>query len=72
VSWVLAIVFAIPLTVLIDNALSDVVHRALPLTFSPLFALLWLFGAILVAVVASITPARRAAGLTIRQTLSES
>jgi ABC-type lipoprotein release transport system permease subunit len=40
------------------------------MVYSPLVALLWLIGVVLVATIASVAPARRAAALTIRQTLA--
>jgi ABC-type lipoprotein release transport system permease subunit len=53
------------ITQLLDAAMG----RPLPLVFSPTTALLWLVASTLVATIASAAPARRAAELTIRETL---
>ena len=70
-SWVIALLVATPLTIWIGKILSATVNRQMPLVFSPTVALLWLVGVVLVATIASVAPAKRAAGLTIRQTLAE-
>jgi putative ABC transport system permease protein len=70
-SWVIALLVAVPLTIWIGKTLSATLNRPMPLVFSPTVALLWLVGVVLVATIASVAPARRAAGLTIRQTLGE-
>jgi putative ABC transport system permease protein len=69
VSWVLTLLCALPLTIWIGKLMSNMVNRSLPMVYSPVVALLWLIGVLLVAAIASVAPARRAAGLTIRQTL---
>ncbi len=68
-SWLVAVLVAVPLTVWIGALMSGVLNRAMPIVFSPLVAGLWLLGVALVAIIASVAPARRAARLTIRQTL---
>ncbi|HTE42515.1 MAG TPA: ABC transporter permease, partial [Steroidobacteraceae bacterium] len=70
VSWLMALVFAIPLTIWIEASMSHAINRPLPMMLSPSVALLWLFGVTLVAIVASVAPAKRAAALTVRQTLA--
>jgi putative ABC transport system permease protein len=70
ISWLLTLVCTLPLTIWIGNLMSAAVHRSLPMVYSPLVALLWLIGVVLVATIASVAPARRAAALTIRQTLA--
>jgi putative ABC transport system permease protein len=70
-SWVFALLLAFPLTMWIGKILSAILNRQLPLVVSPTVAVLWLVGVVLVATIASVAPAKRAAGLTIRQTLAE-
>jgi putative ABC transport system permease protein len=68
-SWIVAVLVAVPLTVWIGVLMSEAVDRTMPIVFSPLVAGLWLLGVALVAIIASVAPARRAARLTVRQTL---
>jgi putative ABC transport system permease protein len=70
-SWLIALLLATPLTWWLGRLLSATLNRQLPLVFSPTVALLWLVGVVLVATIASVAPAKRAAGLTIRQTLAQ-
>ncbi len=68
-SWVLALLCAAPLTVWTEKALGAVVNRPFPVVFSPIVAFLWVGGVALLAIVASVAPAKRASKLTVRETL---
>lgn len=68
-SSVLAMVLASLPSAVVGAALASVSSQALSLHLSPSAALLWLAGSLVAALAVSYFPARRAAGLTIRQTL---
>lgn len=70
-SWLAALVLALPLSLLVDTIAGQVGLQA-PLVFrvSLLGSLLWLALAVGLAVLASLVPARGAARLTVRQVLA--
>jgi putative ABC transport system permease protein len=70
VSWALGVVLSIPITYLLDYGVGIAIFQA-PLTviFSVTGSLVWLFGMLLVAAIASAIPAWRASRLAVRETL---
>lgn len=65
-SWVAALVLAVPLTGLVGTTVGMLSFRVrLPLVIDPIGVLSWLALALLVAVVATLLPARRASRLTV-------
>lgn len=71
-SWVLAFALSIPLTLLVDRIVGNLGFLApLPLVVSAAAAALWLGLVVVVAVVATVLPARRAARLVIRAALAQ-
>jgi putative ABC transport system permease protein len=69
-SWLIAVPLSIPISASVGNVLASISSQPLELNLSPSAAGLW-FGLVLVAsTVASFLPARRAAQLTVRQTLA--
>jgi putative ABC transport system permease protein len=70
-SWLGAALLAIPLSGLLSYAVGVAMLQApLSTTFSAGGALLWLAAVALVSALASFVPARRAAGLTVREVLA--
>ncbi|HYP97631.1 MAG TPA: ABC transporter permease [Polyangiaceae bacterium] len=65
-SWIAALVLAVPLTALVGKTVGMLAFRVrLPLVIDPFAALTWLGLAALVAVAATLLPARRASRLTV-------
>jgi putative ABC transport system permease protein len=65
-SWVVALALAVPLTALVGKTVGMLAFRVrLPLVIDPIAVLSWLALAALVAVVATLLPARRASRLTV-------
>jgi putative ABC transport system permease protein len=71
ISWLLSLLVAIPITHLLDNRLG-VRLMTVPITYiySTEGALIWLVIALVLAVVASLVPARNAVRLTVRDVLA--
>jgi putative ABC transport system permease protein len=71
VSWLGGAVLAYPLSVILSNQVGDSLVRApLLYTFPPAGVLLWLFGSIALASIATFAPARRASSISVREVLS--
>jgi len=71
VSWIISIALAIPLTnVLCIGVGNAIVTAPLPVVYSLTGIIVWLFGTLLLAAVASALPAGRASRLTVRDTLA--
>lgn len=69
-SWVLAAVFSIPITYLLDYGVGVTIFQSpLLAVFNWTGSLIWLIGILLMAVLASALPAWRASRLTVRDTL---
>src|SRR5215813_11074275 len=70
-SWIVALVLAVPLTLRLGGVLGTAGAFGAPLSVlvSPTGALAWLGVTSVVAVTASLIPARRASGLTVREAL---
>lgn len=67
-SWVAALILAIPLTVLVDTLVGNLGFVApLPLIIAPLPALAWLALAAVLSLAATLLPARRAARLSVAE-----
>jgi putative ABC transport system permease protein len=70
-SWLFAVPLSIPLTYGLCSAIGDVFFDyALPVSFAPAGIVLWLGIALAIAVIASLLPAQRAAGLSVREALA--
>jgi putative ABC transport system permease protein len=71
VSWIISIALAIPLTnVLTFGVGMAILTTPLPVVYSISGILVWLFGTLLLAAIASALPAARASRLTVRDTLA--
>jgi putative ABC transport system permease protein len=71
VSWIISIALAIPLTnVLCIGVGNAIVTAPLPVVYSLSGIIVWLFGTLLLAAIASALPAGRASRLTVRDTLA--
>jgi ABC-type lipoprotein release transport system permease subunit len=70
VSWLLAVVVSIPLTLLTMDRLRTVVVQPLVLDWSQSAAVAWLAIALGVAAIASVYPARRAARFRVTAALA--
>jgi len=71
VSWIISIALAIPLTnVLCIGVGNAIVTAPLPVVYSLTGIIVWLFGTLLLAAIASALPAGRASRLTVRDTLA--
>ena len=72
-SWVLALVFAVPLTHWLGGVLGTAGAFGAPLSVlvSPTGALAWLGVTSVVSITASLVPARRASRLTVREALTQ-
>jgi putative ABC transport system permease protein len=71
ITWVAALVFSFPVSAALLGIVSDAISgSAFELTITPLGSILWLAIVILLSVVASILPARKAAKLTINEVLA--
>ncbi len=71
ISWALACVAAIPISLVMSNGISVVLFdRATDFTFTPTGILVWLGIVAVLSVVASLIPARSAARLTVREVLA--
>lgn len=69
-SWLIAVPLSIPISAAVGSVLASISSQPLTLVLSPSAAGLW-FGLVLIAsALASFLPARRAAQLTVRQTLA--
>lgn len=69
--WLLAVVFSIPITALMNNVIGSILlGTPLPIVFDPLGAIIWLGGTLLLAVLASVQPALYATSLTVREVLA--
>jgi len=70
-SWVFAIVLALPLSVLVNGMVGRPLFNApLPLVSTPLTMLIWLAVVLIGSAMASAVPAWRASRLTVRETLA--
>jgi len=70
-SWVFAIVLALPLSVLVNGMVGRPLFNVpLPLVSTPLTMLIWLAMVLIGSAVASAVPAWRASRLTVRETLA--
>ena len=70
-SWLIAILFSLPLSIFIDRLLGIMSFRSpLPLTISPYAIVIWLIIVVLGAITTSAYPAWKASQLTIRETLT--
>ncbi|MGC1375085.1 MAG: ABC transporter permease [Anaerolineales bacterium] len=70
VSWLLAVLFSIPITYLLNYGVGmAIVQEPLSATFNWSGSLIWLIGILLIAALASAVPAWRASRLTVRDTL---
>ncbi len=70
VSWMIALVFSIPITYVLDYGVGAAIFKAqLPVVFGLEGMLVWLAGISLISTLASVLPARRASRLTVRDTL---
>ena len=71
ITWVLAIGLSFPISELLLKIISDsMLGSSMSLTFTPIGVFIWLGIVILLSIVASILPARNAAGLTINEVLA--
>lgn len=71
VSFIGATGLALPLTILVGDIVGTLGFMApLPLVFSPVAAVVWLAASIIVALGATLVPARRAAALTVRDAIA--
>jgi putative ABC transport system permease protein len=68
--WLVALLLSLPFSWLVTRVLVSIMHLPLRTTLAPQAAGLWLLIAASAAVLASLVPARSAARLTIRETLS--
>jgi putative ABC transport system permease protein len=70
-SWLISLVVAIPITILLTNGVGLAIFQApIPVVYGLAGPLAWLAGTILLALLASLTPANRATRLTIRDALA--
>ena len=69
-SWLIAIPLSIPISAGVGSVLASISNQPLSLTLSPTAAGLWLALVLVASAAASFLPARRAAQLTVRQTLA--
>lgn len=70
VSWFISFFVAIPITLILTYGVGvSVFTAALPVVFGATGPLVWLVGSLLIAVLSSVIPARRASRLTVRDTL---
>ena len=71
ISWVFAVLVSFPISFLLLRIISQaMINTPIPLVFTPLGMVIWLGVVILLAVLASVLPARNAARLTIREVLA--
>jgi putative ABC transport system permease protein len=71
ISWVLGAVLSVPFSFLLSAILSKAIFNFLiPVKFTFMGFIIWLFIVLALAAVASVIPARKAARLTIREVLS--
>ncbi len=70
-SWAMGTAVAFPLSMLLSEAVGQsLLESPLSYTFSPPGALIWLVLVIVIATLASLLPAYRAARMSVRETLS--
>jgi putative ABC transport system permease protein len=70
-SWLIALILALPLSLLVGTVLGNLAFRiTLPLIYSPQAVALWLLLVSIGAALASAVPAWRASRMTIRETLA--
>jgi putative ABC transport system permease protein len=70
VSWIVAVVLSVPITYVLDNGVGvSILQSPLPAVFNWTGSFVWLIGILMVAFLASVIPAGRAARLTVRDTL---
>ena len=70
-SWAIALVFSLPLSVAIGRLIGNLSFRSpLPLVLSPMAVVIWLAVIVLGSIAASAYPAWKASRLTIRETLA--
>ena len=71
ISWIVSIALAIPLTnVLCFGVGMAILTAPMPVVYSMTGIIVWLFGTLLLAAIASALPAGRASSLTVRDTLA--
>ena len=71
ISWLLALPLSVPFSLGFDALLGQAfLDKTLVFTFSPLGPVLWLLIVVVISVIASLLPARRAVNMSIRETLS--
>jgi putative ABC transport system permease protein len=70
-SWVLSVLMALPVSLVMANAINLALFGApASLTVTPVGVFLWLVVVIFLSVIASVSPARNATRLTIREVLA--
>ena len=70
-SWFLALLLAVPVTLLLDIVTGQIfIKSSLDFFMSPRTAALWLVLVVILAALSSFYPARRAAQLTVREALA--
>lgn len=71
ISWVISFLVALPITSAMTLGVGLAVFQApIPVTYGWNGTLFWLFGVIIVSIISSAIPARRASRLTVRDTLA--
>jgi putative ABC transport system permease protein len=71
VSWIISVALAIPLTIVLTFGVGMAIFSVqLPAVYSLSGMIVWLFGTLLLAAIASALPAARASRLTVRDTLA--
>jgi putative ABC transport system permease protein len=71
ISWIISLALAIPLTNVLTLGVGMAVFSThLPAVYSLSGMIVWLFGTLLLAAIASSLPASRASRLTVRDTLA--
>jgi putative ABC transport system permease protein len=71
VSWLLAIPLSLPTAMAFNTMLGNTIfNRPLSMVFTWTGPLIWLVAVIIISVVASVLPARRASGMSVRETLA--
>lgn len=71
ISWLMALPLSVPFSLGFDALLGQAfLDKPLVFTFSPLGPIFWLLIVVVISVIASLLPARRAVNMSIRETLS--
>jgi putative ABC transport system permease protein len=70
-SWLAALVLAVPASILFGRVIGEILLESpLDLAINPMAPVLWLLVVVVLSALASLAPARRAAALTVRQSLT--